>query len=483
MFTKRLAGPAQLERKPRSFYPKFRTWVLKTFTDRFMTELAILLIPTTLLPLLFTFSEVSLLIFHVINLVIVVFFILEYVLKLSVSKPRWKYAIQFMHIVDLVIILLAVIDFVPFLPIKGWRASPLLRLLRLLRVFFLTGRVTHRVAAPAESDQAGAANGPVMRLTIESDAQAAREASLDDVRTSIADDVDHWIRMEGVSGADIDPLSRLFSIPGHILESKLLQYNFPGIDNFGGYTIATLWDTTCRGTRESEFVPAIEDPRLVIIRTGRDILLLSEQRPYFADRLAKQRQEFSGEPLGIQVLISILKLKMDDYKFVLSCLEKKVAGLERQTFEKRDSRFLDIAFKLRKIIQTQGYNIGHFVHILDYLVKKEQEQQKWSKTVKESLISFWSDARALNDLIITLRESTSSLIELELNKVSFNLNRVMKILAMITCLALVPTIIGGLLGQNLKDQPYNITIHEIFFFVFSLMLVGLYVFYRKGWLR
>jgi Mg2+ and Co2+ transporter CorA len=59
----------------------------------------------------------------------------------------------------------------------------------------------------------------------------------------------------------------------------------------------------------------------------------------------------------------------------------------------------------------------------------------------------------------------------------------MKILAVITCLALVPTIIGGLLGQNLMDQPYNITIHEIFFFVISLMLIGLYIFYRKGWLR
>jgi len=299
----------------------------------------------------------------------------------------------------------------------------------------------------------------------------------------MADKEDHWINIDGLTHGDIKGLSQLLSISDHILESKLLQDNFPGIDNFGDYSIVTLWDTTCRGTHANTLVPAIDDPRLVIIRAGRDILILSQHRPSFADRLAKERQAFSGEPLGTQVLLSILKLKIDDYKSVLFCLEKKVAGLERQTSEKKASRFLDTAFNLKKVIQTQGYNISHFVQVLDHLVKKEPELQKWSSKAKESLISFRSDARALNDLIITIRDSTTSLIELELNKVSFDLNRVMKILAAITCLALVPTIIGGLLGQNLKDQPYNITIHEIFFFVFALMLLGLYVFYRKGWLK
>lgn len=62
------------------------------------------------------------------------------------------------------------------------------------------------------------------------------------------------------------------------------------------------------------------------------------------------------------------------------------------------------------------------------------------------------------------------------------MNRVMKVIAVITCLAIVPSIIGGLLGENLVDQPYQITISEVFFLVASLMLMGLYVFYKKNWL-
>jgi magnesium transporter len=483
MVTERDTRPPQLKEEGSSSYLKFRTWVLQTFSDRFMAELAILLIPTTLLPLLFTFSEVSLLIFRVVNLVIVVLFILEYVLKLLISRPRWKYAVEFVHIVDLVIILLAVIDFLPFLPLKGWRASPLLRLLRVVRIFFLTGRAAGRVTPAAEADEGGQAGGSRMRLTIGTEAKAAREASLEDAQRAMADREEHWISIDGLTQGDVKGLSHLLSIPGHILESKLLQDNFPGIDNFGGYSIITLWDTKFICPPENSPVPAVDNPRLVIIRAGRDILTLSQGPASFADRLGEQRRMFSSESLGTQILLAILKLKIDDYKSVLISLEKKVAGLEHLALERRTSGFLETAFQLKKVIQTQGYNISHFVRVLDQLVKKEPGLQEWSGEANQSLISFHSDARALNDLFRAISDNTTALIELQLNKVSFGLNRVMRILAVITCLALVPTIIGGLLGQNLKDQPYDITIHEIFFFVFSLMLLGLYVFYRKGWLK
>ena len=82
-----------------------------------------------------------------------------------------------------------------------------------------------------------------------------------------------------------------------------------------------------------------------------------------------------------------------------------------------------------------------------------------------------------------IRESLISLIELHINTVSYDMNRVMKVIAVITCLAIVPTIIGGLLGVNLMDNPYPLKITEVFFIVFSLMLIGLYTFYKMDWLR
>jgi hypothetical protein len=33
------------------------------------------------------------------------------------------------------------------------------------------------------------------------------------------------------------------------------------------------------------------------------------------------------------------------------------------------------------------------------------------------------------------------------------------------------------------DEPYHMTIQEVFFLVFSLMILGSYAFYKLGWLR
>ncbi len=82
-----------------------------------------------------------------------------------------------------------------------------------------------------------------------------------------------------------------------------------------------------------------------------------------------------------------------------------------------------------------------------------------------------------------VKDTLISLIELHLNTVSFEMNKVVRILAVITALALIPAIIGGLLGENLIDTPYPVTIFEIFFLVLGLMLLGAYAFYMRGWLR
>jgi Mg2+ and Co2+ transporter CorA len=81
------------------------------------------------------------------------------------------------------------------------------------------------------------------------------------------------------------------------------------------------------------------------------------------------------------------------------------------------------------------------------------------------------------------KDSVQSLIELHINTISYDMNRVMRLLAVITSLALIPTIIGGLLGENLADQPYQISIFEVSFLVIALMVLALYAYWRKGWLK
>jgi len=461
----------------------FRSWVMRTFSERLMTELALLLIPATILPLLFPFSRVSLVIFDVINILIVVIFALEYFLKLIVSKPRWKYAIEPWHILDLLIVLLAALDFLPILPVKGWRASPLLRLLRLLRVFALTGRIVKRVSPADVVDGAPRPAGSGMRFDISSETGVRKDALLETAKEAHDSPGATWIDIRGISDADMEGLSSLMAIPVHILESKLAQDNFPGLDDFPGYSIIALWDSKFEECSDSAAVPIITNSPIIAVFTGTDIVSLSKGDSPFKDSPLQAGHELPRELFSIRILYSLLKRKMGDYKEIFSRLERTVAALEDSSSDHKPPKFLDTVFHLKKIIQKQGYNTAHLVRLFDGLLKDSNVLRGASEESRASFIALRSEAKALDDLCLTIRDNADSLIELQLNKVSFDINRVMKILAVITCLAVVPTIIGGLLGQNLKDQPYNITIHEIFFFVISLMLIGLYIFYRKGWLK
>jgi len=93
------------------------------------------------------------------------------------------------------------------------------------------------------------------------------------------------------------------------------------------------------------------------------------------------------------------------------------------------------------------------------------------------------EAEYLHETLGQVRDILISLIELHINSVSYDMNRVMKVLAVITSLSLIPAVIGGLLGENLADSPYQLTIFEVTFLVLALMLLGLYAYWRKGWLR
>ena len=76
-----------------------------------------------------------------------------------------------------------------------------------------------------------------------------------------------------------------------------------------------------------------------------------------------------------------------------------------------------------------------------------------------------------------------SLIELHINTVSFDINRVMRVLAQITVLGVIPAITFGLLGSNLVEAPFPVTAVEMLMIVFTLMFLGTFVFYKAGWLR
>jgi magnesium transporter len=101
------------------------------------------------------------------------------------------------------------------------------------------------------------------------------------------------------------------------------------------------------------------------------------------------------------------------------------------------------------------------------------------------------------DLVESYKEIIASLMEIYLSSVSFRLNQVMKVLAIISTIFIPLTFIvgvygmnfsytdpqtGDVLGWNMPElySPYGYT--GVMLFMFALVVVQLLIFWRKGWL-
>ena len=66
---------------------------------------------------------------------------------------------------------------------------------------------------------------------------------------------------------------------------------------------------------------------------------------------------------------------------------------------------------------------------------------------------------------------------------SYEMNKVMRVIAVITCLALIPSLVSGLLGMNVLGVPIPVHVWQIVSMTFIMMGCVAWIFYKLGWMR
>ncbi|MEM2924931.1 MAG: CorA family divalent cation transporter [Methanocellales archaeon] len=455
--------------------------VYQLLSDHLMFILALLLIPATILPIFFNFSQFMLILFELTNYFIIAVFAIEYFAKLYVADSRIAYALNPWHILDLFIILLAVGDLLPFLPL-GWRAAPMLRLLRVTRTFAIAGRAAKRVAAPERKVEFEAKpKVSRMKINILEENKVIRNATEAELYHYLATPIGTWVDFQEVSDLDLDFISDALKIPRYVIESKALEESFPRIDYFKDYTTIFIWDSKLQSKGIKDI--NISKSGMLIICANTYIATICTSKSEVFDKVVSEGLAIKENEFIVGILYTIFKRKIKDYEEIVRVLEQKTNAMEEFPVGRAHPSFLEETFQLKKEIQRIHNNLWHFKQVLDHVKSKKVALQGLKDEHLYLFDILYDEAAYMFETSQNVKDSLISLIELHLNTVSFEMNKVMRVLAVITALALIPTIIGGLLGENLIDTPYPVTIFEIFFLVLSLMLLGGYAFYRRGWLR
>jgi Mg2+ and Co2+ transporter CorA len=469
-FTERLKGLRGALRKP----------VNNIFNEDLMTLLAFLIIPSVILPYLLTFSEFTLSLFEALNYLIIAAFVAEYVLKLYVADSRRKFVLGPWQVLDLLIIALALAEFLPFVATSAGRASPLLRLLRLLRAFAAAGRT---IKASAHTVKLEPVVPTVSSMTVRmlTGGKVSKCSMADSVCDIVAGER-RWIDLQNVADIDLPAVSRTLDVPLFVLKGNLATDSFPRIDYFPAYTTIFLGDAKLElsGPGPRDFL--IRRHGMLIVCARSHVVTVRMGESALFDEVITDGVG-DGEELAVRVLYDIFRRKLRDAEDIVRAIEQRTAWLEEMPVGRTPPSFLEDTFYLKREIQKFTKVLWHFRQVLDSLRGTKVALEGMTDEDLARFDVLYDEADYLYETALNINDSLSSLRELHINTVTYEMTRTMRVIAVLTCLALIPTIIGGLLGENLMDTPYAISIWEIGLLVISLMLIALYAFYKMGWLR
>lgn len=474
---------------------RLRQTVYKVFNDDLMIALAAILASAVIFQMVFEFSSGMEAVFDFLNYFIIAAFMAEYVLKLYVEKSKISFVINPIHIFDLLIIILALVDFsrigyVSFLPNQA-QLSPILRLLRILprilpRVllaFFLAERTAKRI----DKEKVRPENGPLKLKISTIDFKGDRGSYSKENNQKISfDKMPIWIDFQNITENDFEYIEKASNVSHDLLNTKLLKASFPRIDPSENYLTMFIWDAQMRSEDNDRYSIIINN--ILIIFNEEKIITLSDGESKIFEKISSSisdeisKKSFKSNEFTDKVLSVMLRQKLDDYSNIFQEIEQKTIGLEQIPVDKTSPEFFEKTFHFKKEILGISENIWHFQQVLKTLIDIKNINRYKIDNAKE-FKTLLNESKYLNDIINNKKEILNSLIELHTDTVTYDMNRVMKVITVITCLAIIPATVGGLLGVNLEEGNFHIKFIEIFFIVFVSILLGIYAFYKMEWLK
>jgi Mg2+ and Co2+ transporter CorA len=453
--------------------------------DSLMIFLAVLLVPIVILRLVIDLSTGWDLFLTYADSTILAIFILEYVSKALLAKNILKHVLDPWHILDLVVVLIPLADLAGILGGLG-RSSPLLRLIRIVRVVAVGGRAVDRRIKQRSITTSREVVRPKLEIqVVDKDlGKVQTGVTLDGVKEYLSNESNSWIDICWASEDTLAEISKALDVPQIILESGLIDEAYPRVDYFDHFS--TIFSRIADLNIEDKGIKRLTIRRvgLLVICRGRNIITISKTRTDAFDRILEiARKKHNGEdPLVISVLYAVIKNVLERDRTIIATMENELMRLENIPFKDRPPDFLEATFHLKKEVNQLVPSLLHMKEIAMVITSKRVPLEGFNENHEKLFDILADEAVYLHETAESARDSLLSLIDLYINTTSFELNKVMRIIAVITCLGIIPALCG-MLGSNIIGNPWDIELWQLFSIIGFLMLAMGWVFYRMGWLK
>jgi Mg2+ and Co2+ transporter CorA len=401
---------------------------------------------------------------------IVILFAVEYAAHFAISEDRWKFVRDTWRILDAAIILAAAASLLPFVS-DSTRLGPALRMLRLARVLLFGARVGHGLGKPVLPGPRPSPVGEPRVAVLRPGDAAPRQAQWSELLRWAASPESDWLHASNLSPARLHEVAAAAGAPHVMIEAALHEASYPRIESGPRWTAITL-------SMPSREETAHRDP-VVMLVTEDDVLSLA-LHPL---DLQKPPEGFEGLPWGPRCALFVVRRVLGRNEELAGRLERAVRQLEELPPDVSPQSFFEQTFRLKRLLSTAKGDLWRLRGLVEMLVDGRRTLPGLAPERRESLRELADEADYLHETVEDLREAVLSIIDLHIDIAGHDMNRFMRLLAIVSVLALIPAIAGGLLGMNLADSPWSVTLGEVAFVTLVLMIGVLYAFMAKGWLR
>jgi Mg2+ and Co2+ transporter CorA len=461
------------------------TWPVRLVTfllgEAFLGFCAIIATALTLFPILFDVSPATSHALETCQWIIIGLFGAEYVLALFFAPDRKSFLLNPWRLLDLATIAIPLATILPSIS-NTLRSSPILRLVRLIRVVTMGVRASGAVVREGvRQSTAKIATGPTqVRLLRGSKGSLNAEVSWQEFLHWVRAPGAEWYHVSSPSPTDLAQIAATAGISESLLKTHLLGTGYPHIETLGRYAGLFVWlpEQTASGKIERHGV---------FLLIGADNLLSFSTQPTKLLEATDGKAidpAYAALPFAGRMTCQLLRTVLAQSEKLSGYFEQELHALEDVPVRDSREEFFERTFRLKKELAAAQSDLWRLKSLLGELADQRTKIPcSGEASATEEFRRLASDADFLYETIINIREEVLSLIDLHLNIVSFDMNRVMRVLAVVSVLGLIPSVIGGLFGMNLADNPWPFTLPQVAFSVCLGMIVALYLFFIKGWLR
>jgi magnesium transporter len=290
-----------------------------------------------------------------------------------------------------------------------------------------------------------------------------------------------WLNIEGLHEVQIlKELGEIFNLHNLLLEDILNTDQLPKMDDYGDYLSLSLRMVHAYTPQEK-----IQDEQITLVLLPQ-ILISFQEKPGDVFMEVRERIRTSGGRIRQRgadyLLYALTDLVVDHYFHYIEQVGESVDALEEQVFQRANANHLNEIHEIkRELLYFRRYAFP-----LREAVSRLQRSTNplISNDTQRYFTDVYDHIFHILDLLESYRELSTGIKDIYLSQVSFQMNKVMQILTIISTIFIPLTFLAGVYGMNFKLMPeleWEYGYLAVWGIMITMAVSMVFYFKRKKW--